>query len=142
MIFNIPQSMRQQEEYFPQGSFRGPPQPRILVNNKNRQRLRKPEPTKQQVFIFHLEYFQTFFLLLRTHINIHTRDSPYILFHLEYFQIIYRLLHYQIETLSQGSKQRAPPVLSKRKLLMPVIISSYASTNIQGKSCILSTKRS
>jgi len=62
-----------------EGSFRGPPQPRILVNNKNRQRLRKPEQTKQQ-----------------------------------------------------GSKPRAPPVLSKRKLLMPVIISSYASTNIQG----------
>merc|ERR1719328_754246 len=62
-----------------EGSFRGPPQPRILVNNKNRQRVRKPEQTKQQV-----------------------------------------------------SKPRAPPVLSKRKLLMPVIISSYASTNIQG----------
>jgi len=62
-----------------EGSFRGPPQPRILVNSKNRQRLRKPEQSKQQ----------------------------------------------------QATKARGPS-LSKRKLLMPVIISSYASTNIQG----------
>ena len=128
--------MNQYTEYFPQGSFRGPPQPRILVNNKNRQRLRKPEQTKQQVFSFFISnifrLFSTCCLFTYTYTKTETA----------YFQILYRLLHYQMETLSQVSKPRAPPVLSKRKLLMPVIISSYASTNIQGKTCILDIKRS
>ena len=67
-----------------------------------------------------------------TYSFIHTAQSEFP-FPLKYFPIPYLFFNNQIKTLSQVSKPRAPPVLSKRKLLMPVIISSYASTNIQGK---------